>query len=50
MYLVVEQDRYGTLEIAIFDTVEGAQKFIDVISRGYPNHYKIVVRSPIKIK
>ena len=50
MYLVVERDRYGTLEIAMFETIDEAQRFIELLSKGRPNNYSIVVRSPLKLK
>ncbi len=45
MYLVVETDRYGTLEVAAFETVEEAESLIKKLSFGLPHKYAVVVKS-----
>lgn len=47
MYLVVETDRYGTLEVAAFETVTEAESLIKKLSFGLPHRYSIAVKSPI---
>lgn len=50
MYVVVETDKYGSMDIAVFETQEEAQKLIDKLSGGLPHRYKILVKSPIQLK
>jgi len=50
MYVVVEIDKYGSMEIAVFDTQAEAEKLIEKLSGGLPHRYKVVVRSPIQLK
>ncbi len=50
MYVVVEIDKYGTLEIAIFESITDAQKLIEKLTFRGANKYKIFIRSPFKFK
>lgn len=49
MYVVVETDRYGTLEIATFDTVNEAEVLIRKLAHGMPHRYVIAVKSPVSL-
>lgn len=50
MYVVAEIDSMGTLELAVFDTVQEAERLIRKLSFGGVNKYKVLVRSPLQYK
>lgn len=49
MYVVVETDKYGTLEIAIFESIKDAQKLIEKLTFRGENKYRISVRRTSKL-